>query len=80
MTGFRGRLRQFVSKWLPSKEVSPQNVEQASASFVFNADDTPRLWSEDVGLHWPPVSNSWPQREFPKFMKSATSDADRMAA
>jgi hypothetical protein len=56
-------------------------AEQLSTSFIFNADDSPRLWSEDVVLCWPPISKAWPKPDFPRFHKLATTnDPDRLAA
>lgn len=81
MTGLSGKLRQFISNWLPATAVSAPPADQASTTFIFNADDSPRLWSEDVVLCWPPTSKAWPKRAFPRFKKLATTnDADRLAA
>ncbi|MDB5427835.1 MAG: hypothetical protein JWR47_1214 [Phenylobacterium sp.] len=78
MTGFRGKLRRFVSNWVSIAEGAPA-ASAPALSFIFNADDTPRLWSEDVAAFWPPGA-TWPQRDFPQFLKLATNDIDRLAA
>ena len=79
MTGFRSKLRQFVATWVTVPESSP--VTGASAlSFIFNADDSPRLWAEEVEAFWPPVPATEPQKEFPRFANIATHEGGRLAA
>jgi len=76
MIGFRGKLRQFVSNWVSTAGPA---AGAPALSFIFNADDTPRLWSQDAAACWPPGA-AWPQRDFPQFLKLATNDIDRLAA
>jgi len=49
-------------------------------SFIFNADDTPRLWAEDAAASWPPFSADQPEKEFPRFANIATHEGERLAA
>jgi len=79
MTGFRGKLRQFVANWVTAAEAAPA-AGSFALSFIFNADDTPRLWAEDVAAFWPPASVADPQKEFPRFANIAAHDGERLAA
>jgi hypothetical protein len=77
MTGFRGKLRTFVANWVAVAEAAPAAGASALA-FIFNADDTPRLWAEDVAAFWPPSGP--PEKEFPRFANIAAQEAERLAA
>jgi hypothetical protein len=79
MTGFRSKLREFVANWVTVAEAAPA-AGASALSFIFNADDTPRLWSEDVAAFWPPASASDPHKEFPRFANIATHEGERLAA
>jgi hypothetical protein len=79
MTGFRGKLRAFVASWVAVAESAPA-AGATALSFVFNADDTPRLWAEDVASFWPPSSSAVPEKEFPCFANVAAHEGERLAA
>jgi len=79
MTGFRSKLREFVATWVAVVEAAPA-AGMSGLSFIFNADDSPRLWAEDVAGHWPPVSAEEPEKEFPRFANIATHEGERLAA
>ena len=79
MTGFRGKLRAFVANWVAVAEAAPAAGASALA-FIFNADDTPRLWAEDVAAFWPPSSAAVPEKEFPRFANIAGRERERLAA
>ncbi|HEX4712910.1 hypothetical protein [Phenylobacterium sp.] len=76
MIGFRGKLRRFVSNWVSGEPAA----SAPPLSFIFNADDTPRLWSEDAAAAWPPHSPAAPEKEFPRFANMATHEGARLAA
>jgi hypothetical protein len=79
MTGFRNKLREFVATWVAVVEAAPA-AGMSGLSFIFNADDTPRLWAEDAAAFWPPVSDDQPEKEFPRFANIATHGSERLAA
>jgi hypothetical protein len=79
MADFQSKLREFVANWVTIAETAPA-VGAAALTFIFNADDTPRLWSEDVAAFWPPGPAADPQREFPRFANIATHEGERLAA
>ncbi len=79
MTGFRGKLRAFVANWVAVAEAAPA-VGATALTFIFNADDTPRLWAEDVAAFWPPAAPAQPQKEFPRFANIAAHEGERLAA
>ena len=78
MTGFRAKLHQFVSTWISAVDAAPA-ASNPPTTFIFNADDTPRFWADDVVAFWPPAA-VWPKRDFPRFLKLATNDVERLAA
>jgi hypothetical protein len=77
MIGFRGKLRRFVSNWVSTAGPA---AGAPALSFIFNADDTPRLWSQDAAACWPPNSLAVPEKEFPRFANIATHEGARLAA
>jgi hypothetical protein len=79
MIGFRGKLRAFVANWVAVAEAAPA-AGATALTFIFNADDTPRLWAEEVAAFWPPVAPAVPQKEFPRFANIATHEGERLAA
>jgi hypothetical protein len=79
MTGFRGKLRAFVANWVAVAQAAPA-VGATALTFIFNADDTPRLWAEDVAAFWPPSSPAVPEKEFPRFANIAAHEGERLAA
>ena len=79
MTGFRSKLREFVATWVAAVEAAPA-AGMSGLSFIFNADDTPRLWAEDAAASWPPFSADQPEKEFPRFANIATHEGERLAA
>jgi len=79
MTGFRNKLREFVATWVAVAGAAP-SAGMSGLSFVFNADDSPRLWAEDAAAFWPPVSAEQPEKEFPRFANIATHEGERLAA
>lgn len=79
MAGFRSKLRQFVATWVTVAEASPA-AGASALSFIFNADDSPRLWAEEVEAFWPPAQAAGPQKEFPRFANIATHEGGRLAA
>jgi hypothetical protein len=79
MTGFRGKLRAFVANWVAVAEAAPA-AGASTLAFIFNADDTPRLWAEDVASFWPPSSSAVPEKEFPRFANVVAHEGERLAA
>ncbi|WP_372786798.1 hypothetical protein [Phenylobacterium sp.] len=79
MIGFRSKLREFVANWVTVAEAAPA-AGASALTFIFNADDSPRLWAEDAAAFWPPVSGAGPQKEFPRFANIATHQGERLAA
>jgi hypothetical protein len=79
MTSFRNKLREFVATWVIVAEAAPA-AGASALSFIFNADDTPRLWSSDAVTAWPPASPDAPEKEFPRFANIATHTGEALAA
>jgi hypothetical protein len=81
MNSFRGKLRRFRDTWLAQSEQAPA-AARSIASFLFNADDTPRHWPAD--RPWILPEPDLPPVELPRFRRVAhevaANDARQRAA
>ncbi|MFI4949703.1 MAG: hypothetical protein ACHP7A_01545 [Caulobacterales bacterium] len=79
MIAFRNKLREFIATWVTAAEAAPA-AGASALSFIFNADDTPRLWSAEAVAAWPPASPDVAEKEFPRFANIATHTGEALAA